>query len=325
MSIQFETQRLLSENPEMDIKFVVKNEQLESLLKTYFSEHLSVLDKDTYSLDTDTYREFQNLSRSSGYDEETDYFELDTMEEEGSTTSSSGAYAASLHASPKKYKGPELKEAKDKEPKLAAGKAKVYMKSKWGWKDAPSIPNRKSKAIDYKKLFEREITKGKDADGKEVKIGDDVEVLLFKDGRGVVTGFEKDKVFVTVKSGGGSTYERPNVPMFAKNIKKIEKDKKEDKKEDDMEKQPEKGINESYSKFVKETKTRSKPQQFYEAAKLVDKKLKEINKLLEYTSKLKGDLFEDESCEDCGRRTSKVMERITKNIAEAYKKTKKIK
>ena len=46
-------------------------------------------------------------------------------------------------------------EVKDVEPKLAAGNAKVYMKDKWGWKDAPSIPNRPSKGgFIYKQLFE---------------------------------------------------------------------------------------------------------------------------------------------------------------------------
>ena len=46
-------------------------------------------------------------------------------------------------------------EEKDVEPKLAAGKAKVYMKDKWGWEDAPSVPNRPSKGgFIYKQLFE---------------------------------------------------------------------------------------------------------------------------------------------------------------------------
>jgi hypothetical protein len=47
------------------------------------------------------------------------------------------------------------KEEKDVEPKLAAGKAKVYMKDKWGWKEAPSIPNRPSKGgFMYSQIFE---------------------------------------------------------------------------------------------------------------------------------------------------------------------------
>ena len=40
--------------------------------------------------------------------------------------------------------------------KKAKGTAHNYLTSKMGWKDAPSIPNRKSKAIDYKQLFQEE-------------------------------------------------------------------------------------------------------------------------------------------------------------------------
>ena len=49
------------------------------------------------------------------------------------------------------------KEQKDVEPKLAAGKVKDnYAVSHFGFTPAPHIPNRKSKAIDYKQIFEKE-------------------------------------------------------------------------------------------------------------------------------------------------------------------------
>lgn len=58
-------------------------------------------------------------------------------------------------ATNKAFKKKPKTEEKDVEPKLAAGKAKVYMKDKWGWEDAPSIPNRPSKGgFIYKQLFE---------------------------------------------------------------------------------------------------------------------------------------------------------------------------
>jgi len=58
-------------------------------------------------------------------------------------------------ATNKAFKKKVKKEEKDVEPKLAAGKAKVYMKDKWGWEDAESIPNRPSKGgFIYKQLFE---------------------------------------------------------------------------------------------------------------------------------------------------------------------------
>jgi len=61
--------------------------------------------------------------------------------------------------------------------KKAKGAAHNYLTSKMGWKNAPSIPNRKSKAIDYKQLFqEEEIETVQDPKTKEftkkVKISD---------------------------------------------------------------------------------------------------------------------------------------------------------
>lgn len=40
--------------------------------------------------------------------------------------------------------------------KKASGTAHNYLKNKWGWKENPSIPNRPSKMIDYRKLFEKD-------------------------------------------------------------------------------------------------------------------------------------------------------------------------
>lgn len=367
MSIQFDMQHLLSENPEQEVVFVVKNDQLDSLLVTYFSDNLDHTPEDHYILDRYTYDRFVDLAMSSGYVEGEDFEEINDMDEQmgmGSTTSGAGAYLPSLHASPKKYKGPELKEAVDKEPKLAAGKAKVYMKKKWGWKDAPSIPNRPSKGgFIYKQLFERDKTKGVDANGKEIKIGDEVKVLNLKDGHGVVTGFEEDQVIVDITTGGGSTYKRPNTPMFPDNVEKIEKDK--DKKEDAMIKEIKhedsvkiidkdsryfgrtgkvhdihddntamiivnapgnpmttievsklKSLNEG---FKRDIKVRNKSQQLKEATKLVKKKLREVNSILEYAKNLKSGLQENE-CESCSR----MMESIKMSIAEAYKKMKEL-
>ncbi len=63
--------------------------------------------------------------------------------------------------------------------KKAQGTAHNYLKKKWGWKDAPSVPNRPSKMIDYKQLFEddEEIEMIQDPKTKEfikrVKVSDD--------------------------------------------------------------------------------------------------------------------------------------------------------
>lgn len=304
MSVQFDMQRLLSENAEQDVVFVVNNDQLESLLKTYFSNNLDHTNDHRYMLDRETYDRFVDLAMSSEYVEGQDFERVEDIEEmEGTTTSGAGAYLPSLHASPKKYKGPELKESEDKETKLASGKAKIYMKNKWGWKDAPSVPNRPSKAIVYKQLFERDKTKGVDANGKEIKIGDEVKVLNLKDGRGTVTAFEEDQVIINITKGGGSTHERPNTPMFPDNVEKIEKDDDKDLKEG----------------FKKDIKVRNESQQLREAMKMVRKKLKEVNSILEYSKELKSGLQENE-CESCSR----MMESMKLSIAEAYKKMKEL-
>lgn len=76
------------------------------------------------------------------------------IDEDGSATGASDAYLPGLDVPAKKYKS-GYSEEKDVEPKLAAGKAKVYAHNKWGWKEAPSIPNRPSKGgFIYKQLFE---------------------------------------------------------------------------------------------------------------------------------------------------------------------------
>jgi hypothetical protein len=257
---------------------------------------------------------------SSGYVEGEDFEEVNDIEEtEGSTTSGAGAYLPSLHASPKKYKGPELKESEDKETKLAAGKAKVYMKSKWGWKEAPSIPNRKSKAIDYKQLFERDKTKGVDANDKEIKIGDKVKIDMSvnntwkKDGFGQVVSFDGDEVVVNITAGGASTYIRHMVVNKDKlSLQSVEIKKQEKKEKTDMEKETVK------EGFKREIKVRNESQQLKEATKLVRKKLKEVNSILEYAKQLKG--LQETQCESCSR----MMESMKKSLAEAYKKMKEL-
>jgi hypothetical protein len=77
------------------------------------------------------------------------------INEEGSVTGGGEAFLPGLDVPEKVYKAgytKKVKEAKDVEPKLAAGKSKNNMP---GWEDAPSIPNRPSKGgFIYKQLFE---------------------------------------------------------------------------------------------------------------------------------------------------------------------------
>lgn len=85
------------------------------------------------------------------------------------------------------------------------------------------------------------------------------------------------------------------------------------------------GLNENYSKFRNETKTRTKAQQMHEAMKLAEKKINEANKILEYTSQLKSELFEGDMESSYNHHTKKLMEKITNRVVEAYTKVKKLK
>lgn len=84
-------------------------------------------------------------------------------------------------------------------------------------------------------------------------------------------------------------------------------------------------INENYSRFRNETKTRTKPEQFHEAVKSVKRKIQEINKLYEYMERLKLELSEDAD----GLKYKKYTENAIIKIKEAVKtlqiKTKKLK
>lgn len=134
-------------------------------------------------------------------------------------------------------------EEKDVEPKLAAGKANIYAKEKWGWTPAPSIPNRPSKGgFIYKQLFE-ELSQ----------------------------------------------------------------------------------LNENYSKFKTETKTRGKSDQFHQAIREVRKKVQEINRLFEYVSRLKGELSEGEGGLKYKMHTEKALQKIKEMVLELNQNIKKFK
>ena len=53
--------------------------------------------------------------------------------------------------------------------KGAKGTEHNYLKKKWGWKDAPSIPNRPSKMIDYVQLFQEELNENYNSFRKSTK------------------------------------------------------------------------------------------------------------------------------------------------------------
>lgn len=83
-----------------------------------------------------------------------------------------------------------------------------------------------------------------------------------------------------------------------------------------------KSINENYNRFKKETKIRPKQDQYHEAIKAVNKKLDEVNRILEFTTRMKEELSEGEETLEVKSRTAKTMDKLKTKIAEAYKKLK---
>ena len=81
----------------------------------------------------------------------------------------------------------------------------------------------------------------------------------------------------------------------------------------------------AYSKFKKETAVRSKPDQMHEAAKIIQSKLQEIEKLLEFTSQMRSELSEGEQTLEYKHNTKKVFERIHSKVVEVYTKVKGLK
>jgi hypothetical protein len=311
------------------------------------------------------------------------------------------------------------KEEKDVEPKLAAGKAKVYMKDKWGWEDAPSIPNRPSEGgFIYKQLFE-ELS---NFVNEEVSVGDfnhyrsalnDAYQELGRDGdmvgRKAVADADKslenaEAAKEAIKKskitpGNKSTYlkaiegiksylsqpSKKSTVSLDKNYSKSEvqsRDFNVNKIWDFIESKPfnnpnympkfntaeeiwngwgpeekemyanfnwedtygneihrrEKaalqrranydalaGLNENYSKFKTETKTRGKSDQFHQAVRGVKKKVQEINRLFEYVSRLKLELSEGEAGLEYKRHTEKALAKIKEMVSELNQNIKKFK
>ena len=80
-----------------------------------------------------------------------------------------------------------------------------------------------------------------------------------------------------------------------------------------------------YSQFKREAAVRTKPQQMHEAVKMINKKLDEVNKLLEFTSQMKLELSEGEETLEYTRNTHKVFEKVHKRVVEVFSKVKKLK
>jgi hypothetical protein len=267
-------------------------------------------------------------------------------------------------------------EQKDVEPKLAAGKAKVYMKNKWDWEDAPSIPNRPSKGgFIYKKLFEELsdsiktnsqelarveglLAKARETKNysvisayenriKQLKLIQDLEKKLGKQLPVLTYGqdfseYIKSNLNKTVSEDVNPDYEpeeqddnEDSYDWFTDKYKPVSdygeyrKDPNyyeidySDKGTSDYFQR--RSLDESYSKFKTETKTRGKSDQFHQAVREVRRKVQEINRLFEYVNRLKTELSEGEGGLKYKVHTEKALAKIKEMVSELNQNIKKFK
>ena len=255
-------------------------------------------------------------------------------------------------ATNKAFKKKPKKEEKDVEPKLAAGKAKVYPKEKWGWKDAPSIPNRPSKGgFIYKQLFEElsyvafnhyrsmlndaygDLVRNNDPGAKVV--GSAYDSLDIKDNPESISKLDAAKdIIVNSKlvPQQKNTYLQAIDKIKEYLVQNSQEDVYEPEEQDDDEDRYDwftntytEDLNENYSKFKNETKTRGKSDQFHQAVREVRKKVLEINRLFEYVSRLKSELSEGEGGLKYKVHTEKALAKIKEMVAELNQNIKKFK
>jgi hypothetical protein len=180
--------------------------------------------------------------------------------------------------------------------KYAFGKRKNKGTSS-DWKEAPSIPNRPSKAMDYKELWEEEQLQ---------------EVSGFKSGKEFINiklqkypkALSKVNNLINMIGENNFTMDMAEWIFDFFNNASFESPINEE------------SLLEGYAQFRNETKMRSKPDQFHQAVKQVKKKVNEINRLFEYMDRLKTELSEGES----ELKYKKYTENALSQIKEATKK-----
>jgi hypothetical protein len=160
------------------------------------------------------------------------------------------------------------------------------------------------------------------SDGEKIEMGDRVKTN--KGLEGVINGFsyndnqQKETIFINVDKGGESSVVRPNVPFFQDQLSLVKKAPVNQVNPSDKETEEE-----PLQEGVKhEIRHRNKSQQMHEAAKQANKKLQEVNKILEYAAQLKSELHEDES--GPSTHTARLMEKAKKRMVSAYAKMKKL-
>jgi len=247
------------------------------------------------------------------------------------------------------------KKVKEDAPQLAAGKVKDnYAVSHFGFKNAPSVPNRPSKTMDYKELWEIErdqevkITSGQyagntaivhDFDSEKDNVsGDDwVDVLIGSKKEKKTVKASELKPLKEMDAQNSNTDEILTYLQAAKQNGTLSPDAQEvflqwmntpGASREEIIKVLRKltgmYLKEGYAQFRKSTKQRSKPDQFHQAVKQVKQKMNEINRIFEYVDRLKSELSEDEDLK-YKKYTENAFQQIKESAKSLFLKSTKLK
>lgn len=221
----------------------------------------------------------------------------------------------------------------DKEPKLAAGKIKDnYAVSHFGYTPAPSIPNRKSGMIDYKKIFEESSEEAYVPDNikkfaQRKGITDTVNQVARwaeKMGKKIVGGTAIGKDYSTLildlTYQGGEI----RINVDTDEIEVNDQDVVDYESFADAIDSLSEPLNENYARFRNETSKRNAPEQLHKAVKAIKRKLEEVNKLVEYTQRLREEVAGIEEVK-YNTHTVRALEQIQEMIRHTYIKAKKLK
>lgn len=191
------------------------------------------------------------------------------------------------------------------------------------WKDAPSIPNRSSKAMDYKELWETY---------EHLRyLVSDLKNLYHSSNN---PDFKK-AVVDTIPDSDKYQYILAAPEKYIQKLEALKQMLPQAKVSDVKGAmniidnaieffQNKETLQEGYAKFRNETKMRSKPDQFHQAVKQVKQKMNEINRIFEYVDRLKSELSEGEDLK-YKKYTENAFQQIKESAKALFLKSTKLK
>jgi hypothetical protein len=314
MNTQFATQRLLSEEPKASdvVGNILDQLDADEQLIAYFVKavELGYLTPE---------RAIEIFKQTTGLDEMTGSGAVGGGSTTGGGTTAGATFtpgAGEQYASTKAFKGTRKKKYQEDAPRLAGSPAKT---TKQGARNLSAYSS-----VGFTKAPSAEQA-GKQIKGVQVK-------QLWKEGDGSVDvswSMIEDEVKMLGKRDLGIEPNTPDEARFLNYMKEAFKEGLIRSYNDLL--HTVHGYNEPlkesrrYSQFKKEAAIRSKPQQMHEAVKMVNKKLEEIAKLLEFTQQMRQELSEGEELLEYHTNTKKLFEKVHSRVVEIYSKTKKLK